>query len=215
MKNWRETILSQYDNSPRLLALVAGFNAVVDPAADIDAFYAAVFDPRTAVGWGLDVWGRIVGVDRVITLEGSPTAFGFLGSLLRPFGQGPFYSANATSNYMLADEAFRLLIFMKAAVNLTDGTLASLNRILQQFFGRRGTVMVLHVGTMRLRFLFRFSLKIYERALLSRADVPPIPAGVGYELYDVPRETFGFAGSGLQPFGQGAFVSRPPQSVGE
>lgn len=50
MKNWRATVLSQYDNSARMLALMEGFNAHVDPASDIDAFYQAVFDPRTATG---------------------------------------------------------------------------------------------------------------------------------------------------------------------
>lgn len=214
MKNWRATILSQYDNSPRLLALVEGFNALIDPEAAIDAFYAAVFDPRTATGWGLDVWGRIVGVDRAVTLKGIPGAFGFADSLLQPFGEGPFWSANATSTYVLADEAFRLLIFLKAAINITDGTLPSLNRILHTFFAGRGPVMALHVGTMRMRLVFRFMLKTYERAILAKADMTPIPAGVGYELYDVPKTTFGFAGSGLMPFGQGAFVARGPQAVG-
>ncbi len=214
MKNWRATILSQYDNSPRMLALVEGFNALMDPAADIDAFYEQVFDPRTAIGWGLDAWGRIVAVNRAVTLEGVPDAFGFDGSGLVPFGQGPFWNANATSTYVLADDAFRLLIFLKAAINITDGTLASLNAILHQFFAERGPVMALHVGTMHMRLVFRFSLKTYERAILSKADMTPIPAGVGYELYDVPRATFGFAGSGLMPFGQGAFVTRGPQSVG-
>lgn len=213
MDNWRETILSQYDNSPRLLALVEGFNALMDPREDIDAFYAAVFDPRTAVGWGLDVWGRIVGIDRVVTLEGVPNAFGFLGSGLVPFNQGPFWSANATSAYVLADEAYRLLIFFKAAINITDGSLASINRILHQFFADRGPVAALHVGTMRMRFVFRFSLKIYERAILAKPDAIPLPAGVGLEVYDVPPATFGFAGSRLRPFGQGTFA-RGPQIMG-
>lgn len=213
MKNWRATILSQYDNSPRLLALVEGFNAHIDPERDIDAFYAQVFDPRTATGWGLDVWGRIVAVDRAVTLAGNPGAFGFDGSGLMPFGEGPFWNANATTTHVLADEAFRLLIFMKAAINITDGTLASLNRILHRFFAERGPVMALHTGTMHMRLVFCFMLKTYERAILAKADMTPIPAGVGYELYDVPRATFGFAGSGLMPFGEGAFVSRAPQAV--
>lgn len=213
MNNWRATILSQYDNSPRMLRLIAGFNALEDPAPDIDAFYAAVFDPRTAVGWGLDVWGRIVAVDRVVALEGTPDAFGFFGSQLVPFGQGPFWSANATSSYKLADEAFRLLIFLKAAINITDGTLASINRLMARFFAGSGDVMALHVGTMKMRFLFRFRLKLYQRALLLREGTAPVPAGVGFDLYEVPHATFGFDGSGLRPFGQGAFVQGGPQNA--
>ena len=39
MDNWRETILSQYDNSERLLALIESMNAAIAPTADIAAFY--------------------------------------------------------------------------------------------------------------------------------------------------------------------------------
>lgn len=134
MKNWRETILSQFDNSPRLLALLTAYNAQVDPSVDIAALYEQVFDPRTATGWGLDVWGRIVGIGRVIQLDASGAVFGFDRSSLRPFGQGTFYRRAVNSNFRLADEAYRLLIFFKAAVNITDGSLRDLNRLLAWFF---------------------------------------------------------------------------------
>ena len=214
MENWRQTIISQYDNSPRLLALLAGENGAIDPAVDIQAFYDAVFDPRTAVGWGLDCWGQIVGIGRHIELEGTDAAFGFDGSELQPFDQGTFWRKDATSYYRLTDEAYRQLIFFKAAINITDGSLASLNRIMDIMFGERGTVCVLHVGTMRIRFYFDFYLRPFERALIAREDVPPKPAGVGFDLYEVNRaETFGFDGSGLQPFDQGNFAPGGPQDA--
>ena len=148
-----------------------------------------------------------MGVERIIQLAGNPDAFGFDGSGLVPFSQGPFYSDQATTTYTLGDDAYRLLIFCKAAINITNGTLADLNRIMQWLFADRGSVAVLHTGTMQIRFLFRFSLLPYEQALLTRDDVPPKPAGVGYDVYAVPKDTFGFFGSGLMPFGQGAFVN--------
>lgn len=207
------TLLSQYDNSPIIRALLQSFEWAVNPSWEIDAFYASVFNPHTAFGWGLDVWGRIVGIDRAIVLEGNPNAFGFFGSELAPFGQGPFYSANATSLQVLSDEAYRLLIFLKAAINISTGTMRELNALFLWLFGSRGRVMVLHVGTMHLRLLFRFRLKIFERALLTQAMTSPIPAGVGYDIYDVPLKTFGFNGSGLMPFGQGQFVQGGPQNA--
>lgn len=214
MRDWRQTIISQYDNSPRLLALLAGENRAIDPAVDIQAFYDAVFDPRTAVGWGLDCWGQIVGIGRHIELEGTDAAFGFDGSELQPFGQGTFWSEDATSYYRLTDEAYRQLIFLKAAINITDGSLASLNRIMDMMFGERGTVCVLHVGTMRIRFFFDFYLQPFERALIARDDVPPKPAGVGFDVYEIRRaDTFGFQGSGLQPFNQGNFATGGPRDA--
>lgn len=214
MENWRQTIISQYDNSPRLLTILEGENGAIDPAVDIQAFYNAVFDPRTAVGWGLDCWGQIVGISRDIQLAGTNTAFGFDGSGLEPFDQAPFWSEDATSYYRLTDEAYRQLIFFKAAINITDGSLASLNRIMDMMFGERGTVCVLHVGTMKIRFYFDFYLRPFERALIAREDVPPKPAGVGFDMYEIRRaDTFGFQGSGLQPFNQGNFAIGGPRDA--
>lgn len=207
------TVLSQYDNSPRIKAILRDFEYAVDPYGEIDAFYSAVFNPRTAFGWGLDVWGRIVGIDRAIVLDGNPCAFGFFGSGLLPFGQGPFYSRYSTYRFVLTDEAYRLLIFLKAAINIGTGTLGELNRIASILFGTDGPVMVLHVGTMRLRFLFRFTLKPWQRSLLAQETVAPVPAGVGYDVYDVPLSTFGFHGSNLKPFNQANFVKGAPKNA--
>lgn len=214
MKTWRETILSQYANSPRLMALIEAFDARVDPAAGIDSFYEEVFDPRTAGNWGLDVWGRIVDIERTIALEHSTAVFGFQGSGLPPFGQAPFDSDQAGGTFALTEEPFRKLIFFKAGVNISDGSMRSLNRIIHTMFTDRGRAMAIHVGTMKIRFFFDFYLQPYEAALIRREDVPPKPAGVGFDIYQVKRaETFGFAGSGLQPFSQGNFVKGVPEDA--
>ena len=208
------TVISQYVKSRRIQALLLQLEWLIDPYLDIETFYAQVFDPRTAVGWGLDCWGQIVGIGRHIELEGTDAAFGFDGSELQPFDQGTFWSEDATSYYRLTDEAYRQLIFFKAAINITDGSLASLNRIMDMMFGERGTVCVLHVGTMRIRFYFDFYLRTFERALSAREDVPPKPAGVGFDVYEIRRaDTFGFQGSGLQPFNQGNFAIGGPRDA--
>ena len=59
MQNWESTLASQYANSPALLAVIKGMNDSIDPTARIDDFYRLVWNVDTAVGHGLDVWGRI------------------------------------------------------------------------------------------------------------------------------------------------------------
>ena len=39
-----ETVLSQYSASPRIKALLRGFNKLIDPKADIKLFYDKVFN---------------------------------------------------------------------------------------------------------------------------------------------------------------------------
>lgn len=207
---WPRTVISQYVNSPRINELLRLEELEIDPWYDFLRFYDDVFNLDTAKAWGLDVWGRIVGIGRQIELEGISDAFGFDGSALLPFDQGPFWTSTVTSTYLLADEAFRMLIYCKAAMNVSDGTLASLNRLFNMWFGHKGVVCVLHVGTMYLRVFFDFYLEQYERAMLAREDVPPIPAGVGFDIYEAPRaELFGFDGSELNPFDNGIFSGGP------
>lgn len=74
--DWRQTVISQYANSPRLLQLIEDFAGYVDPTAKLDAFYDLVMNLDTAQGYGLDVWGRIVGVNRVLKVTNTDY-FGF------------------------------------------------------------------------------------------------------------------------------------------
>ena len=132
--------------------------------------------------------------------------FGFTGSNLSNFGHGPFAYESKSNTFVLQDNAYRLLIWMKAASNITDGSLLDINKIVHWLFSARGHIAVVHVGTMKIRYVIGFKLQPYERALLLRDDVPPKPAGVGYDVYQViPKHTFGFAGSGGQNFNNGVF----------
>lgn len=212
MNNVKSTLLSQYDNSPVINQLVHGTNAAVDPAPDIVAFYDAVFNVLSATGWGLDQWGKIVNIGRTLNVQAEEALFGFAGSGLQPFGQGTFVNGGlSTTTYTLTDAAYRELILLKAAANLSDCSLPSLNRLLQQLYADRGNMYVIETGPMTIRYVFEFYLKPYERALMQREDIPPKPAGVGYEVFEVdPATTFGFAGSGLQPFNQGTFLNAKP-----
>ena len=58
------TIQSQYAASPRMVELITRFAALIDPTADVELMVEKMVDPMTAEGWGLDVWGRIVALDR-------------------------------------------------------------------------------------------------------------------------------------------------------
>lgn len=205
------TVLSQYANSPTLLRLLQGMNAYIDPTVDIQLWHAQVWNIYTATTWGLDNWGRILGISRRLEIQAVDATFGFFGSTLLPFNQGTFTREAATSIYELTDDAYRALLLLKAAANISNCSIPSLNSILDNMLSGRGPAYVLEVGTMRIRYVFEFYLTPYERALVSKQSVPPKPAGVGYEVYEIdPPNTFGFFGSNLQPFNQGMFKNGGP-----
>lgn len=85
-----KTIISQYANSDRLAGIIRAFAKDVDQTATLDAFYNLVMNLDTAQGYGLDCWGRIVGVNRVLQVTNTDY-FGFAeaGDAL-PFGDARF-----------------------------------------------------------------------------------------------------------------------------
>ena len=178
--DWSQTILSQYANSPVILQWIDYFSQNVDPTESIDAFYDQLWNVETAVGYGLDVWGRIVGVERTIT-GATQKYFGFqeAGDLSAdPFNQSPFYSGEAlTGNSTLSDDAFRTLIMAKAAANIWDGSIPGLNLIMRTLLP--GLVCFVTDGqNMTMTYTFQFTLSALQIAILQNTNVLPRPAGV-------------------------------------
>lgn len=197
------TIQSQYGASPHIIGIVDAAAKQLDPTGDIQTFYNKVFNPLTAEGIGLDIWGRIVGANRYLTVD-NEDFFGFYGSQLNPFNQAPFYVSGDTNHFRLDDNAFRTLIFLKAAANIGNATLPGIKEVLTALFDE--PLLVMNIGEMKVRIVFTFYLTAYQRALFAEYGILNLGGGVGFEYYQIePQNTFGFNGSGLQPFGQGIF----------
>ena len=213
MQNIEQTIISQYGNSPVLNQVLNNMNQYIDPSNDITAFYSTIWDIATAVGYGLDVWGKIVGVARQIQVPNT-SYFGFKEGGLEPFGQAPFYPGPSTGTYTLSDTAFRLLILTKALANISDCSIPSFNQLLQNLFAGRGRCYAVDLGGMQMMFTFEFYLAYFEIAVISDSGEFPRPAGVRATLLQcVPEDTFGFSeasisgGVSYQPFGHGTLYS--------
>jgi len=204
MQNLNQTILSQYANSPILLALIQSTNDCLDPSANITSFYNNMWNIATAQGYGLDVWGRIVGVNRTIAFPVTVVSGQYLGfteandANLMPFGQAPFYLSPAvTPNYTLSDTAYRALILTKALFNVSNSSIPAINSILRSLFSGRGNAYVLDLFNMKMRVVFEFSLQPYEIAIVKYSGAFVGPNGVGITIMDTNvGKTFGFAEAG-------------------
>ena len=206
---WERTIQSQYGTSPHIKGIIETFATQIDPTMEIEEFYKKYFDPRTAEGIGLDIWGIIVGASREIEVD-DYEYFGFQGSLLQPFDQAPFWIEKGKTNlYRMADDAFRQLIFLKAWANIADSTMPSIKYVIYQLFP--GGAVAIEAERMKIRVIFlSYVVPPYSFALLKRYGIFNLGAGVGWEYYIVdPNETFGFAGSGMQNFDNGIFAPYP------
>lgn len=186
--NYWQTVLSQYANSPTITSLIASWNSALDPTQFFNALYNDIWNVNTAQGYGLDVWGRIVGVTRNLNIPSPSTGafFGFeeAGSWLG-FGQGGFYSGGATgsgasltTSVTLQDPQFLLLILAKAGANISNGSIESVNNLLMNLFPGRGEAYVQDNQNMTLTYVFQFPLSTIELVILQQSNVLPNPAGV-------------------------------------
>lgn len=204
------TIISQYANSPTLRQLIRNMDEYINPDADFDSFYDYVWNVETAQGFGLDIWGRIVGVGRMLTIPGNETYLGYKEALdWQPFNQAPMFTGvPSTQTYRLSDDAYRKLILVKALANISDCTSPSLNRLLSNLFAGRGRCYVSDTGQMEFRYVFEFALEPYEIAILTQSGAIPKPAAVLANVLQVDLPTtFGFNEALMQPFGSGVFFT--------
>ena len=205
-----ETVQSQYATSKRMRAVIDTFWQAINPKSDIDLLYRKLVNPRSAEGYGLDVWGRIVAIGRsYLAVDDDTPYFGFdppegvKNERLNTFGNAPFYKT-IYGKVRLADPMFRTYVFLKALINIGDSSLASLNQAVRLLFPD-ADIQILHTGTMVLRVLILSPLSESDKAALD--NLPWLPAGVGLEMYQVITPTFGFAGTELQNFTNGTFAT--------
>ena len=204
MTNYGQTLLAQYANSPTISALVAFMDQWVSPHNDLDNFYNTVWNIQTASGFGLDTWGQIVNVSRIVRIPTGGVFLGFKGTGENPFGQSPMFNGNNNSgNITLPDSTYRQLIYVKAMANITNCSIPQLNGMLQFLFPGRGMCFVQDTGDMTLRYCFEFPLTQLELSMLCYSGALPRPAGVlACVVQLTPGTYFGFSGSDGVPFGQ-------------
>lgn len=181
--DFARTIISQYQNSPTLYQLIQNFSDYVDPTAKLDSFFDLIWNVDTAQGYGLDVWGRIVCVERTVRIPVTGQEFfGFSEAadpLITGFNQAPFYTGIVLlQNYTMPDEAYRVVILAKAAANISDGSVRGMNQILKKLFPNRGACYVRDNLDMTLTYVFDFVLTPVEVATIVQSGVLPRPAGV-------------------------------------
>lgn len=208
------TVQSQYAASPRILALAAQYWQLLDPTPSADLMISKMIDPSTAEGYGLDVWGRIVGIKRaLVPVGGDYLAFAPPSNVANPDGNSwnnaPFNPVNSAG--YASDAIYRVYVYVKAMLNIGNGSLADLNRYFSLLFPGSG-IKIIHSGTMIIRVL-DFNARLTAADILALRTLDWVPLGVGWQLWQGTPDCFGFAGSELQPFDQAPFLSESALTI--
>lgn len=209
---WEETILTQYSASNKLLSIISTFNQAISLDDFTDTFIRDVWDVSTNLTYGLDVWGKIVGVSRYIRTEIENNSFGFSEAdsgdstqYPSPFNDEPFYAGvQETETVRLGNDAYRTLIMCKAFSNISIATIPDINKFLSILFKGRGRAFSIDYGDMTMGITCEFDLAPYERSILENYEVLPIPSGVLVITRQIVPPYFGFAEDGY-PFNDGTF----------
>ncbi|QDX29575.1 DUF2612 domain-containing protein [Dickeya poaceiphila] len=211
MNNWESTIYAQYANSTALLSIINTFNQAVSIDEFTNEFINKVWDLTANESYGLDVWGKIVGIGRYITAPIDSDAFGFYESNAGasdyplPFNDSPFYAGvQETTSVRLSDDAYRTLIMCKAFSNISIATIPEINKFLVMLFAGRGRAYCVNYRDMTIGITFEFALAPYEKSILTDYNVVPVPSGVQLNISQIAPPYFGFADDAY-PFNDGTF----------
>ncbi len=174
--------LSQYASSPKLMALVDNLSAYFDPTANLTNFYNMLWNIDTAVGVYQDIWGRILGVSRFLTLPAAGPYFGFSNDGVNDFtgfGQAPFYGGpSSTTTFRLGDPVYQQVLLAKAFANICRCTAPMMNQLLRILFSDSGNVWVTDSGGMAMTYAFDFVPNPVQQAMVTQLGILPRPAGV-------------------------------------
>ncbi|CAI3933154.1 DUF2612 domain-containing protein [Commensalibacter communis] len=198
----RITVIAQYANSPKLLSLIDCFSQNIKVCGFFTDFYNNIWNLNTANGYGLNIWGIIVGVNRTVkTFTGFFWGFNEETLLLaRPYHDDTGYNDSladyedrrtAIGNFRdfqklegevtFNDENFRKLILSKAHANISNYTASDLNKILMLIFGNKDKGHELYVQDnqdMTMTIVFNFIASSDEVAIILNAGILFKPAGV-------------------------------------
>jgi hypothetical protein len=217
-----QTVLKQFSNSPILLALLADFDQWIDADKFSADFLAFVWDISTAQGFGLDIWGRILGQSRFVQIAQTPgDNFGYnigaaIGTQWQPWNQAPFFggAAAGTTSFPLTDSYYRQLLLVKAATNVALCDCPSINALMRAMFSARGRAYVGYDAAhpMHISYHFEFFPTAVEKSIIE-SGLFPQPAGTT-AVYVYETITFiplGFAemNSGTDPGVVNGFSQTP------
>lgn len=187
-----KTIASQYANSATVVQMVDNLSQTINPQIDFANFISWIWNIDTAQGFGLDILGRILGLNRQVT--NVPPIFGF------PVAPGGLYS--------MTDAQYRQALITKSLRNISNGSAKDINAELLLLSNGRGNAFVQQTGNMVIKYTFFYAPQPYEYALMLSAAVVGKPVGVGLDLDFTVNPYFGFSeANSWDTFGRAVFAS--------
>lgn len=176
--------LWQYEQAEKLKKILQNKQAFLDKNVKQfwDDWVKNVFNIDTANTFGLELWGRFLGVGR------------------------PSYVDNGQT-IDFTDEQYRTVLKGRVMLMMSNGSIPSINQYLNYLFPNKA-VFVVDYFTMAINIVFYYTPTAAEMAIIQSEGFLPRPAGVKVNYVIIPpEEVFGFYGQEMAPFDQGTFLA--------
>lgn len=174
-------MIGQYANSPVLVALDNGLQNLFDDGQFVQNWYNVVFNLKTASGYGLDVWGKILNRSRQFIYNGNE--YYLKGE--QTIG-GKHYTAEQMENF------YRLILQITAMRYIGNASIYSINSILNAVFENYGKAYCVEDSTMQIRYYFEFYVDDVLKVVIETLNLHPTGVLVsGYEYLPI-GEFMGF-----------------------
>lgn len=191
MTTYTNNIYIEFEQATSLNNLLAGLAPYL--TIDEETFYTDFFNIQTCIGDGLDNWGKLLNLPRVIYMADLTSCFGFgTGELPDPvatgypqnFNNGNFWGGQ-TAGFTLTDDQYRFLLRLKYFSLTTNASLAALNKAINisvQLINPLHKAKFSETGLMALTLEVNFYFNNFQYAVFSDRQFMPIPVGVSYTI---------------------------------
>lgn len=165
----------------------------------ISKIHKDIINIDTAIDYGLDLWGKLLGFPRYVPV---PANSGEVKSLYfnfikKDFYKLQFFKENDNFTYMRLDDSNYRIILKCLLLKLSqDCTYPKINEYINYLFGFfGGTSFVQDSQNMRFTtYVFRFEIPEWLKFVIDKYDILPRPAGVGMNYIESTAYYIGFQG---------------------
>ena len=183
MNKYLSLITSEYQNSPKFIALVDLLTSAIASNTLLIQSFQTLFDVDTAVGQQLDYTGQWIGLTRYISPKVTTAFFSWDGDgsvgWERGYWQGKYSDQGITT---LNDSEYRRLLYAKIALNQWDGSIPSAQTELSLAFPQNNVYIMDHQD-MTMDVAVSGSLTPLVQSLLTRGHYDCRPCGVLVNKY--------------------------------
>ena len=163
-------MIGQYANSPVLVSLDDGLRSLFDDSGFVKDWYDTIINIKTATGYGLDIWGRILNMSREVNYGGTTY-----------YLKGAQTIVGKTFTDSEMEDFYRLILQITAMRYLGNASMYFINNVLAMIWGKYGRAYCVEYGPMQIRYVFEFYLDDVLKAMIESLNMHPSGVITSYE----------------------------------